>query len=67
MRFSKTFLAAGFTASAFAAPIYDESAFDECDYEPEPKPSEHKSRSIASAVMGTWPNPLQSDMCSLFT
>ncbi|TVY40249.1 putative endo-beta-1,4-glucanase B [Lachnellula occidentalis] len=45
MRFSKTFLAAGFTASVFAAPIPDED-IGECDWEPE-------TASSALAVIAT--------------
>ena len=46
MRFSKTFLAAGFTASVFAAPIPDEDN-GECYWEPE-------ETSSALAVVGNF-------------
>ena len=47
MRFPKTFLAAGLTASVFAAPISDEEPIGECDYEPE-------TSSSALAVIGNF-------------
>ncbi|TVY86755.1 putative endo-beta-1,4-glucanase B [Lachnellula willkommii] len=53
MRFSKTFLAAGFTASVFAAPIPDED-IGECDWEPE-------TASSALAVVAT---PTSSSLSS---
>jgi hypothetical protein len=47
MRFSNSFLAAGLTAIAYSAPIYDEESIGECDYEPE-------TSSSALAVIGTF-------------
>ncbi|KAH8668055.1 glycoside hydrolase superfamily [Tricladium varicosporioides] len=58
MRFSATFLAAGLTAFALAAPIAEQDEYDECDWEPEASTAATSAPTILSTIKPSVSTPI---------